>query len=266
MPCKPRGQRRHVADPQRTIGNATHDAAVVVPDELPALNGVTEGSPTPRLCACRHVSAKQPRNSFDARGRPDWLFSGVRCRDGGIFGNVETRLAANAAASRMMASAVDNFGNLIRSGRVAVPPTGLLLVNQMFRTRLNDRSAQIAVARCGAEKMGHHPDPAGAAWKPLLRSVGPATSAAGWLDRPLGVYGGGGARFRRRHWLRLGPHPRLCTVRPLWTSGPVWFEKLQFALRRLLPVRGSSGSVAPIVLPSSICARAVLLLPAARPR
>jgi hypothetical protein len=43
--------------------------------------------------------------------------------------------------------------------------------------------------------------------------------------------------------------------------GPVWFERnYKFTLRRL-PGRGSSGSVDPIVLPSSNCARAVPLLP-----
>jgi hypothetical protein len=48
---------------------------------------------------------------------------------------------------------------------------------------------------------------------------------------------------------------------PFWTYGSSMVRaKLQICLRRLSG-RGSSGSVDPIVLPSSICARAVPLLP-----
>jgi hypothetical protein len=51
------------------------------------------------------------------------------------------------------------------------------------------------------------------------------------------------------------------TVWPFWTYGSIWFERnYKFALRRL-PGRGKSGSMDPFVLPSSICARAVPLLP-----
>ena len=236
-----------------------------VPDELPALNGVTEGSPTPRLCACRHVSAKQPRNSFDARGRPDWLFSGVRCRDGGIFGNVET-----PACSQCGGQSHDGVGGRqlrkfdpFRQGSGPSDWAPIGQSNVSYPTERQECANSSRSMRCGKKwvtirtlpgRLGNH---CYGVLDPRPRRLAGLIDL--WVCMGEGesdfVAGIGFASVLIRVYVQSDPCGQVVQ----------YGSRLQFALRRLLPVRGGSGSVAPIVLPSSICARAVLLL-RGRPR